>query len=431
MLKIARNLYLAYTVYHSQFMQFDKLIAQEQVKQKLKELVQKNRLSHALLFLGKEGSGALPLAIAFAQYILCQKVNPKSPGKNEVSLFGEETVEIQPVTLEDSCGECPSCVKINQLIHPDLHFSYPALKKDSRHDKVLSTDYISEWREFIQQTPYGNVTDWINFLKENSKAKIENPINKQGNITVFECDDISHKLSLKSFESNYKILIMWMPEYLGKEGNKLLKLIEEPPDNTLFIFVAEDENVILPTILSRTQLIKIPSLSNEEIKEALEQGYNIDPDKASQIAGISEGNFREALQLLQNPEEDLQTQVREWLNIIVKNNVSSQLKWIDETSRIGREKQKIFLKYFIHLLEQAVRSNYLSEENLKMIPEKDFDFSARLNKICSLEAQEAIVKELEKAVYFIERNAHAKMLFHSLTIRFFHIIKDNSLILVN
>ncbi len=141
-----------------------------------------------------------------------------------------------------------------------MHFSYPALKKDSRHDRVLSTDYISEWREFIQQSPYSNVTDWINFLKENSKSKIENPVNKQGNISVFECDDISHKISLKSFESNYKILIMWMPEYLGKEGNKLLKLIEEPPANTLFIFVAEDEEAILPTILSRTQLIKIPSL---------------------------------------------------------------------------------------------------------------------------------------------------------------------------
>jgi DNA polymerase-3 subunit delta' len=429
--KIARNFLYHTHITFPYFMQFDKIIAQEQVKYKLKELVQRNRLSHALLFLGKEGSGALPLAISFAQYILCQKVNSKSVSKNEASLFGEDDLVMQPVTLKDSCGECPSCVKINQLIHPDLHFSYPALKKDTHHDKVLSTDYITEWREFIQQTPYSNVTDWINFLKENSKSKIDNPVNKQGNITVFECDDISHKLSLKSFESNYKILIMWMPEYLGKEGNKLLKLIEEPPDNTLFIFVAEDENVILPTILSRTQLIKIPSLSNKELKEALIQGYDIDMGKASQIAGISEGNFREALQLLQNPEEDLQAQVREWLNIIVKNNVGSQLKWIDEISKIGREKQKLFLKYFIHLLEQAVRSNYLSEENLKIIPEKDLDFSARLNKICSLEAQEAMVKELEKGIYFIERNAHAKMLFHSLTIRFFHIIKDNSLILIN
>ncbi|MEO6894956.1 MAG: hypothetical protein ABI136_07930, partial [Ginsengibacter sp.] len=241
----------------------------------------------------------------------------------------------------------------------------------------------------------------------------------------------SHKLSLKSFESNYKILIMWMPEYLGKEGNKLLKLIEEPPPDTLFILVAEDEKAILPTILSRTQLIKIPSLDNEEIKSALITGYNIDSLKASQIAAVAEGNYREALQLLQNPEEDLQSQVRDWLNIIVKNNIISQIKWIEEISRIGREKQKTFLKYFIHLLEQAVRSSYLNEESLKNLPEKDVDFSVRLNKICSFEAKVAMVEELEKAVYFIERNAHAKMLFHSLTIRFFHIIKDNSVILVH
>jgi DNA polymerase-3 subunit delta' len=413
-------------------MQFNQIIAHEPIKNKLKDLVQKNRLSHALLFLGKEGSGALQLAIAFAQYILCEKVNGKQQGKNETSLFGEEVIqEGIAINLEDSCGVCNSCKKVSQLIHPDLHFSYPALKKDSRHDRVLSTDYIQEWREFIQQFPYNNVTDWINFLKENAKSKIENPVNKQGNITVFECDDITHKLSLKPFESSYKILIMWMPEYLGKEGNKLLKLIEEPPANTLFIFVAEDEESILPTILSRTQLIKIPSFSNSEVKEELVKNYHADLEKASQIAAISEGNFREALQLLENPEEDIQARIREWLNVIVKNNINLQLKWVEEISKIGREKQKSFLKYFIHLLEQAIRCEYLDEENLEMIPEKDRDFSIRLNKICSLEAQEAIIKELEKAIYYVERNAHAKMLFHALTIRFFHIIKDNSLILVN
>ncbi len=410
-------------------MQFDKIIAQEQVKHKLKELVQKNRLSHALLFLGKEGSGALPLAIAFAQYILCEKTNSTNSVKSD-SLFTEKE-EAAETPYEDSCGNCSSCIKVNRLLHADLHFSYPSLKRDSRHDRVLSTDYVEEWREFIQQFPYNNVTDWINFLKENSRSKIESPINKQGNISAFECDDILHKLSLKSFESNYKILIMWMPEYLRKEGNKLLKLIEEPPENTLFIFVAEDEDAILPTILSRTQLIKIPPLSNEEVKKALINTYNTDPEKASQIAGIAEGNFREALQLLQNPEEDLQAQVREWLNIILKNNVSSQIKWVDEISRIGREKQKTFLKYFIHLLEQALRTTFLPDVFLTMISGKDLDFCERINKICSIEAQEAIVEELEKAVYYIERNANAKMLFHSLTIRFFHIIKDNSLILIN
>ena len=412
-------------------MQFKNIIAQKEVKHQLKELVQKNRLSHALLFLGREGSGALPLAIAFAQYILCEKANPKAKSKNIISLFGEDKTETLPINSDDSCGVCASCNKAIQLIHPDLHFSYPALRKDSKHDRVLSTDYIAEWREFIQQFPYSNVADWINFLKEHPKAKIETPINKQGNITVHECDDIFHQLSLKAFESPYKILIMWMPEFLGNSGNKLLKLIEEPPPDTLFIFVAEDENAILPTILSRTQLIKIPSLSNADVENTLINEHNVTPEKAVQIAAISEGNFREALLLLQNAEEDWQAQVREWLNVTLKNNVNAQLKWIDEISRIGREKQKQFLKYFIHLLQQAVRVRYLNEDDLSSIPEDERDFALRLNKMCSIEAQEAIINELDKAIYYIERNAHAKMLFHALTIRFFHIIKDNSLILVN
>lgn len=411
-------------------MQFKEVIADNQTKKRLKELVQKNRLSHALLFLGREGCGALPLAIAFAQYVLCEKVNAKSD-ESAVSLFGEEKIEEALPGSEDSCGQCSSCIKASQLMHPDLHFSYPALKRDSNHKQVLSTDYITEWRQFIQQYPYNNVADWIEFLKENSKLKIDNPANKQGNITVFECDDISHKLSLKSFESDYKILIMWMPEFLGKEGNKLLKLIEEPPPDTLFIFVAEDENVILPTILSRTQLIKVPSLSNIEIREALIKNHQLTPEKAAEIAAVAEGNFREALQLLQTPEEDFQSQVREWLNVILKNNVSSQLKWLDEISKLGREKQKQFLKYFIHLLEQGIRAAYLNEEKMEIIPQNERDFAFRINKICGTDAQEAIVKELDNAVYYIERNANAKMLFHALTIRFFHIIKDNSLLLVH
>jgi DNA polymerase-3 subunit delta' len=275
------------------------------------------------------------------------------------------------------------------------------------------------------------VSDWIHFLKENPGAKIESPINKQGNITVHECDDISRKLSLKAFESDTKILIMWMPEFLGNSGNKLLKLIEEPPPDTLFIFVAEDESAILPTILSRTQLIKIPSFDNADIESVLINDYNIPPERAGQISAIAEGNFREALQLLQNSEEDWQAQVRDWLNVTLKNNINAQLKWIDETSRLGREKQKQLLKYFIHLLQQAIRVRYLDEDNLSSTPEDERDFATRLNKMCSIEAQEAIVNELDKAIYYIERNAHAKMLFHALTIRLYHIIKDNSLILVS
>ena len=412
-------------------MQFKAIIGQQPVKEQLVQMVQQNRLSHALLFLGKEGSGALSLAISFAQYIVC--TSAKEAAQRSADLFGEApsstfstSGEGQGLRALDSCGVCPACTKADKLIHPDIHFSYPVVTKKTG-EKPVSTDYIAEWREFVCGYPYGNIYDWLQFIGAE---------NKQGNITAQECNEINHKLSLKAFESQYKILIMWMPEFLGKEGNKLLKLIEEPPPDTLFIFVAEDESAILPTILSRTQLVKIPALTDEEIEDALITRGKVENSKARQIAGVCAGNYRESLQMLQDAEEDWQSLLREWLNAIAKNNIAAQIKWIDEIARLGREKQKQFLRYFIHLLEQAVRVRMIGESTtiktpFSKMPEKEKDFAIRLNKLCSLSAQQAIINELDKATYYIERNAHAKMLFHALCIRLFHIIKDNSLILAN
>jgi DNA polymerase-3 subunit delta' len=225
---------------------------------------------------------------------------------------------------------------------------------------------------------------------------------------------------------------MWMPEFLGKEGNKLLKLIEEPPLNTLFILVAENEELILPTIISRTQLVKIPLLNNMEIEAALELRAGATIEKAQQIALLSEGNYREAVQLLQHVEDDWQSVLREWLNLIAKNNLAGQVKWIEEISKQGREKQKQFIKYFIHLLEQAIRQRVIGQvAGDSGMEQSSADFAGRINKLCSISQQEAIVNELDKASYYIERNANGKILFHALSIRLYHIIANNSLILVN
>lgn len=409
-------------------MQFSSIIGQKETKQQLVEFIQQNRLSHALLFLGNEGSGALPLALAFAQYIVCEEVNGKNHAGAGPSLFGDEPAAAtsQPVRqghpngqqpATEPCGVCPACVKARQLIHPDIHFSYPVIPKKSG-DKPVSTDYITEWREFILQFPYGNVYDWLQFIGAE---------NKQGNITAEECNDIIRKLSLKSFESEYKILIQWMPEYLGKEGNKLLKLIEEPPPNTLFILVAENESLVLPTILSRTQLVKIPPIDAAEVEEALLQRTKLSPEQARQIASVSEGNFRDALQLMQHAEEDWQSLLREWLNATLKTGPTAQVKWVEEISKLGREKQKQFLRYFNHLLEQAIRIKLMGGENVHL-PENEFDFAQRLNKIAGISQQQAIIEELDKATYFIERNANAKMLFLALTIKFNHIILNKTVV---
>jgi DNA polymerase III subunit delta' len=401
-------------------MSFNSIIGQKAVKKQLVHMVQLNRLSHALLFLGKEGGGALQLAMAFAQYITCK---PSTNTPTEPSLFGEPEPAItsnieQQTSNTDSCGTCPSCTKAQQLIHPDVHFSYPVIPRKSG-DKPIATDYITEWREFVKLNPYGNAFDWLQFIDAE---------NKQGNITAHECNDILRKLSLKSFESPYKILIMWLPEYLGKEGNKLLKLIEEPPANTLFILVAENEDQILPTILSRTQLVKIPALTKTDIENALIERANTNPQTAAQIAAVAQGNYRQALQMLQHSEDDWQAMLREWLNAVVKFNPQAQLKWIDETAKIGREKQKQFLHYFTHLLELAVR---LRTTNDQPTTNNEVDFANRLNKITQLHQQQAIINELNNATYYIERNANAKMLFQALSIKLYHIINNNSLILVS
>lgn len=406
-------------------MRFQSITGQKETKERLVQMVQQNRLSHALLFLGKEGNGALQLAMAFAQYIVCK---PQPP---EVDLFAaapnEKQETNQPETRNDSCGNCPPCSKATELIHPDIHFSYPVIARKPG-DKPISTDFIKEWREFITTNPYGNVYDWLQFIGAE---------NKQGNITAHECNDIIRKLNLKSFESEYKILILWMPEFLGKEGNKLLKLIEEPPPNTLFILVAENEDLILPTILSRTQLVKIPMLTNLEVEAALEINTGVNMEKAQQAAILAEGNYREALQLLQHADDDWELMLREWLNAIIRTGPVAQVKWIEETAKLGREKQKQFLKYFIHLLEQAIRIRLITAttdekpETNKQESGKQSDFSHRLNKLCDLGQQQAIITELDKATYYIERNANAKMLFHALSIRLYHIINNKSLILMD
>ena len=407
-------------------MQFSDIIGQSEVKKQLAELLQHNRLSHAILFLGKEGNGALPLALAFAQYIVCEKVNGKNTAIHpEPSLFREpEPVTNNQQQATDSCGVCPACIKAQQLVHPDIHFSYPTVTKKVG-EKPIATDFIADWREFIKQNPYGNSFDWIEMIKEKE--------NSQGKITARECDDIIRKLSLKSFESEYKILIMWMPEELEKEGNKLLKIIEEPPPNTLFILVSENESLILPTIVSRCQLITIPALSTNEIEEALINRNKTEPAIARQVAGVSEGNYREALQIVQHTDEDWQSLLRDWLNAILKTGPVAQTKWVEEISRLGREKQKQFLRYFNHLLEQAIHLRIATESGQTGTarPDSELDFAERLNKIAGIEQQQAMIEELDKASYYIERNAHGKMLFHALTIKLYHIIQDKIVFLMD
>jgi DNA polymerase-3 subunit delta' len=376
-------------------MLFSNIIGQENIRQQLVQAVQQNRLSHAMLLLAPEGAGGLPLALAFTQYLVCENK--------------QET---------DACGQCSACVKASQYIHPDIHFSYPVIPRKPG-DKPLSTDYAAEWREFIGTHPYGNAYDWLQFIGAE---------NKQGNITANECHDIIRKLSLKSFESQYKILLMWMPEYLGNEGNRLLKLIEEPPANTLFILVAENQEQILATILSRTHLIRVNPLPKEVLVNALVERAKAAPVKARQAATIAMGNYREAMYLLQNAEDDYHELLRNWLNYIFTANRPALQAWIEQmaSTKTGRENQKQFLRYFINLLEHSLRLQFLDKQQLAF-SEEEMDFAAKLNKLANLRQMEDIMELLDNACYYIERNANAKLLFHALSIRLQYIFRNKPL----
>ncbi len=402
---------------------FNNVIGQEAIKQQLLDLEASNRLSHAILFLGKEGSGTLALAIGFAQYLITSPAAAQPAGEMVADLFGGFTAlppaqEPAEKTAIDSMAQ--------DLIHPDLHFSYPVIPKKSG-DKPVATEYIKEWREFYKMMPYGNVFDWLQFI---------NAENKQGNITAEECNDIIRKLSLKAFQAPYKILVMWMPEYLGKEGNKLLKLIEEPPPDTLFLLVAENEDQVLPTIVSRCQLIRVPPLEEADIEKELISRSNLPQEQARQVALVCEGNYREALQLVQDNNEDWNSLLKDWLNASLFKGATAhkrfemQNKIVAQLAELGREKQKQLLRYFLQLLEQSIRLRLIGEEHLNL-PPAEKEFALKLNRMSGISTQKAMTDELERSIYYIERNAHAKMLFHALTLKLRSIVLDKTVLLAS
>lgn len=363
-------------------MQFSTIIGQREIKQRLVNTVKENRVSHAQLFLGPEGSGSLALAVAYAQYVSCED-------KQE----------------NDSCGVCSSCRKYQKLVHPDLHFSYPFFAKKSDETAL---NYIEEWRDAFLANPYLSLDIWRSYLQAE---------NKQANINIAECHQIIKKLSFKPFESPYKILILWLPEYLDKEGNALLKIIEEPQPNTLFLLVAQNQDQILNTILSRTQLVKIPRLKDEVIKEYLIAEHNQTEHAAAEIAFLSSGNLTEALAMLGENENSFHDMFVNWLRMCYANKKGSDiLSFVDELAKIGRENQKNFMRYGISYVRECCMI-LAGASNLVHLPADELDTAQKMTKVMSLPMAEAIGNILEKAHYHVERNANPKILFLDVSLQ--------------
>ncbi|MCK6648491.1 MAG: DNA polymerase III subunit delta' [Bacteroidia bacterium] len=366
-------------------MLFQEIIGQQAVKERLVRSVKEGRISHAQLFLGPEGNGSLALAIAYAQYISCKD-------KKE----------------DDACGVCPSCVKYNKLIHPDLHFVYPvALSKDVR----TSTDVIAKFRESFLDNPYISLFKWFEQLDAE---------NKQAVIGVEESGEILRKLSLTTYEAEYKIMVIWQAEKMNQAAaNKLLKILEEPPDKTLFLLVCESEDQLLRTIVSRTQLIKIPKIADQDMLKALVERNGLTPEDAEKTAHLADGSYAEALLLINENENAAQNLLsfQKLMRASLKFDAKAVISWIDEVSAAGRERQKNFINYSLHIIRESMIINY-GDPALTKLGKDEQDFVRKFAPFIHSNNIERFTEELNKAYYHMERNANPKILFMDLAFKF-------------
>lgn len=373
-------------------MLFKDVIGQNKIKKQLIQTVKEGRVSHAQLLTGPEGSGNLALAIAFAQYICC---TDRQDG--------------------ESCGVCPGCLKYQKLIHPDLHFVFP-VNTVKNIEKPVSDNFIDKWREIIPENPYINLNNWYDIIG------IEN---KQGLISKFESEAIIRKLSMKSFESDYKIMIIWHPEKMNKPAaNKLLKLIEEPPGKTLFFLVTDTTDQIIPTILSRTQIVKIPKIADEELISAIRVKSGLDEKKAWEIVKLVNGNYLEALNNIQPGDEysDNLKRFVQFMRLCYGRSIPEINGWIEDIITLGRERQKNFLAYSLRM----IRNNFLlslKQNEIVHLTEKEDDFSQKFHRFINDSNIESISREINKAYNDIERNAYGRIVFLDLSLKLMKLIK--------
>ena len=372
-------------------MQFKDIIGQQSIKKRLIGSVNEGRISHAQLFAGPEGCGGLALAIAYAQYIACKER-----------------------TIEDSCGKCPSCIKYDSLAHPDLHFAYPIT---SAKENETSLKYISEWREAVMADPYLNLYTWIGLVGKE---------NQQGIISVHESAEILRRLSLTSFEGGYKVMIIWMPEKMNIEAaNKLLKILEEPMPKTLFVLVTEGPELLLSTIISRTQIIKIGRIADEEMKKALMEGQKLSEVEAERITYMADGNYEEALKLVRDPDSDNFNfiQFRQWMRNCFGKEVVKNLHWVEGIAGVGRERQKNFLDFAMSMMRETMLISYADDQMVRLHGE-ELEFAKKFSPYVHGENIIQITDELNRAARDIERNANPKILFTDLSFKLMVLLKQ-------
>jgi DNA polymerase-3 subunit delta' len=344
------------------------------------------------MFTGPEGTGKLALALAFAQYVSCRD--------------RKET---------DSCGVCPSCRKYQKLVHPDLHFVFPVYNtKDLK--KPVSDDYLPSWREMVKTSPYFTLSQWLAFIKSE---------NKQGLIYESESESIIKKLSLKSFESEYKVMVIWLPEKMHPFcSNKLLKLIEEPPNKTLFLLVTENEESVITTIRSRTQRIFVPFIDNESMSETLIKVHGYSPDQAKDAVRLANGNFITAREFL-NPDDNNSwffNQFQEMMRFAYMSNIAELVRWSEEMANLGRDRQKVFFSLSLRLIREYFVMN-LNQPDLTYLSREELGWGEKFAPFINERNIIPLSKEFEKGITHISMNGNARIIFFDTALKITRLIK--------
>ncbi|MFE3868419.1 ATP-binding protein [Flavobacterium sp. LS2P90] len=379
-------------------MQFSEILGQEHIKSHLTKSANLGRIPHAQLFVGPEGSGTLAMAIAYAQYIICSNQNAENSGSNE------------------ACN-----LKFNKISHPDLHFIYPTVSTEEVKTKPKSIDFITEWRQFLSENLYGSLFDWYQTLGVK---------NKQGEIRVDDAQEILKSLALKSYEGGYKVMIIWMADKLNTAAsNKLLKLLEEPTDKTVFILISENEEDIIQTIRSRCQVLHFNGLPEKIIAEALVSKENIESKTAVKIAHQAQGNYNKALQLLQPDSESVffEQWFVDWVRAAfrAKRNaaaIQDLIQWSEQIAGLGRETQKKFLHFCIDMFRQALLLNYQTPNLVYIEPQVEKFKLENFAPFVNGNNINDIFQELSDAMYHIERNGNAKIILTDLSIKLTRLI---------
>lgn len=371
-------------------MQFSKVIGQGELKKHLIQEINSGKIAHAKLFLGQEGYGTLPLALAFVQYLFC-----KNKSEN------------------DSCGSCDACLKVTNLQHPDLHFSFPTILSEAK----ISKEIFPIWRKTILEEPYFDLNGWIQTIDPKGRRPV---------IGADESLEIIKALSLKSYEGGYKVMMIWGIEEMNLfSANKLLKILEEPPAKTIFILIATGQERLLQTILSRTQIVRVPRISTEDLSHFLRQKHELSISNADSLALRSEGNLVDAVEFIDSKSQvnDDRDMFIELMRVCYKKDVINMIEWSEKIGSDTRERQKNFLQYCLHMFRQSLLKNY-TDEALLRVSQDEADFLKNFARFITGNNIASFNETFNDAHYYIERNANAKLVFTNIcfnVMRYIHV----------